>query len=177
MAGWIKEMKYRSWQSMAHLLGMKLGEAIRENDVFKNAERPVLVPVPMPFTRRFSRGLDHAALLSAGASKTTGFKVLQPLKQKICDVQSGATLSQRSRKRDPFMVSMQGRLRGRCLEGRFVIVIDDVRTTGRTIGLVARALKGCGASVIGAGVLAVTDVKQAGSASVRPRRSKDVHRV
>jgi ComF family protein len=177
MSGWIKEMKYRSWQSMAQVLGKMLGEAIRTSHVLGGAEKPVLVPVPMPYARRFRRGMDHADLLCSGVSKTTGFEVFQPLKQKNCDVQSGATLSQRSRKRDPFMVSIQGRFWGKYLEGRSVIVIDDVRTTGRTIGLVARALKGCGASVVGAGVLAVTDAKHPQCDSETSMRSRHVQDV
>ncbi len=160
MSGWIREMKYRSWESMAESLGRLLGEAIRSSGHFEEASKPLLVPVPMPSGRRLVRGMDHAASLCAGVSRATGFKVFQPLKQKHGRVQAGASFSQRSRKPDPFLISWTGRLRAKSLQGRSVLVIDDVRTTGRTLGLVSRALKRSGASVVGAGVLAVRELPE-----------------
>ena len=72
-------------------------------------------------------------------------------------------------KPDPFKVSLSGRVLKKRIEGRRVIVIDDVRTTGRTIGLVARALERRGAVVIGSGVLAVADAQGADARSIRSR--------
>ena len=174
---WIRMMKYHAWISMANVLGELLGKSILRCRRFDDGESPWLVPVPMPWSRRFKRGMDHAALICRGVSKTTGFKVFQPLKQINGRVQSGATMSQRSRKRDPFRVSLNGRLWGKGLKHRRVIVIDDVRTTGRTIGLVARALERRGAVVIGSGVLAVADVRGAGTDGVRSRRRHELDRI
>ena len=157
MSEWIRAMKYGSWHSMAEVLGSRLGRSILDSRVFADIEAPLLVPVPMPLGRRFARGMDHAHIVCRSVSKETGFKVVQPLRQRRGDVQSGATLSKRSRKRDPFALSLPGWLCMRRLEGREVIVIDDVRTTGRTLGLVSRALRRCGACVVGVGVLAVAD--------------------
>ena len=156
---WIRMMKYHAWVSMAMVLGELLGRSILRCTAFEHGQSPWLVPVPMPWPRRFARGMDHAALVSKGVSKTTGFKVFQPLRQINGRVQSGATMSQRSRKRDPFRVSLNGRVRKKELKNQRVIVIDDVRTTGRTIGLVSRALERRGAVVIGSGVLAVADMR------------------
>ncbi len=166
---WIRMMKYQSWVSMAKVLGELLGKSILQCSAFEHEETPWLVPVPMPWSRRFVRGMDHAALLCKGVAKTTGFQVFQPLKQINGRIQSGATVSQRSRKRDPFRVSLNGRMLKKRLKHRRVIVIDDVRTTGRTIGLVARALEGCGAVVIGAGVLAVADMRESATKGVRSK--------
>jgi len=174
---WIRMMKYRSWMSMANVLGELLGKSILECRFFDDEKSPWLVPVPMPWSRRFARGLDHAMLVCKGVSKTTGFKVFQPLKQINGRIQSGATVSQRSRKPDPFKVSLSGRVLRKRIEGRRVIVIDDVRTTGRTIGLVARALERRGAVVIGSGVLAVADAQGADARSLRSRHITNHGRV
>ena len=170
---WIRMMKYHAWISMANVLGELLGKSILRCRRFDDGEPPWLVPVPMPWSRRFTRGMDHAALVCKGVSKTTGFKVFQPLRQVSGRTQSGATMSQRSRKRDPFRVSLNGRVWRKRLKHRRVIVIDDVRTTGRTIGLVARALERRGAVVIGSGVLAVADVRGADIERVRSSHSQD----
>ena len=170
---WVRMMKYRAWFSMANVLGELLGESILRCRAFEHDESPWLVPVPMPWSRRFARGMDHAALVCKGVSKTTGFKVFQPLKQVNGRVQSGATMSQRSRKRDPFKVSLNGRVWKKGFTDRRVIVIDDVRTTGRTIGLVARALERRGAVVIGSGVLAVVDARGPDPERVRSRQGHE----
>ena len=174
---WIRMMKYHAWISMASVLGELLGKSILRCRRFEDGEPPWLVPVPMPWSRRFTRGMDHAALVCKGVSKTTGFKVFQPLKQVNGRIQSGATMSQRTRKRDPFRVSLNGRVWRKRLKHRRVIVIDDVRTTGRTIGLVARALERRGAVVIGSGVLAVADVRGADTEKVRSSHKHDAGRV
>lgn len=174
---WIRMMKYQGWDSMANVLGELLGKSIVRCRVFEHGEPPWLVPVPMPWPRRFARGMDHAALICKGVSKTTGFKVFQPLKQINGRIQSGATVSQRSRKRDPFKVSLNGWALKKRIRGRRVIVIDDVRTTGRTIGLVARALERRGAVVIGSGVLAVVDVRGSDTRRVGSKHGTDCDRL
>ena len=163
VSDWIRSMKYNAWESMADELGRMLGRSILESGVFCRSERPILIPVPMPWSRRFRRGIDHASLLCRGVSKTTGFKVFQPLRQMDGSLQSGATMSQRSRKRDPFKVSLQGAMSRSRMRGRHAIVIDDVRTTGRTVGVVSRALRRLGLEVVGTGVVAVVDDRSSAS--------------
>ena len=157
VSDWVRSIKYHAWESMADELGRLLGRSILESGAFARSKRPILVPVPMPWPRRFRRGIDHASLLCRGVSKATGFRMYQPLRQIDGSPQSGATMSQRSRKRDPFRISLQGAMSRSRLKGRHAIVIDDVRTTGRTVGLVSRALRHLGVEVVGTGVLAVVD--------------------
>ena len=44
---------------MGEALGRLLGTAVAERDVV-DMDRIVIVPMPMPWQRRFYRGIDHA---------------------------------------------------------------------------------------------------------------------
>ncbi len=72
-------------------------------------------------------------------------------------------LDQRQRRRN-----VSGSLRARDAAGRRVIILDDVVTTGATLGEAARALRAAGAIVVGAVTIAATP-RRRGDAGARSR--------
>lgn len=113
-------------------------------DVVAGAD--VIVPVPLHWTRLWSRRYNQAALLALAIGKRTGTQVLVDAL-----VRSRKTVSQGHLGRDARARNVQGafavapRWREH-LHGKRVLLVDDVYTTGATLGAVSGVLKraGCG---------------------------------
>ena len=92
-----------------------------------------LVPVPSPPARRRARGFCHAALLAEALAVRTGLLVLPVLEHMGAHRQVGRARGQRLRS--------PPRFRGMRAGSAEVILIDDVVTTGATLGACAQALR------------------------------------
>jgi len=115
-------------------------------------EIEVLAPVPLHWTRRFSRGFNQSLLL---ARKLKGGEM-----EIIHDL-----VRIRRTKRQPAMATAAARaanvagafaVRGdHRFAGRNVCLVDDIKTTGATLNECAKTLKNAGAAKVFAVVLAV----------------------
>jgi ComF family protein len=103
------------------------------------------VPVPLHPWRRMRRGFNQADDLA----RRLGLPVLRALwRVRATAPQTGLRAAARRRNvRRAFRLSpfLSHERRQRLLEGRIVVLIDDVRTTGATIEACAAALKAAGA--------------------------------
>jgi predicted amidophosphoribosyltransferase len=98
-----------------------------------------LVPVPSPARRRRARGFCHAALLAEALGRRTGLSVLDLLERVGGTArQVGRARSQRLRTPPRFSALRRG-------IGP-VVLVDDVITTGATLGACASALREAGCS-------------------------------
>ena len=138
---------------MGYMLGQLLGRAVLVRCV-SGAFRPdLIVPVPMPMTRRLVRGIDHAGVIASGVAEELALPIRRPLYQAGGRTQVSRTPSARERRRNPFYP----RRFHSDLDGRRVLLVDDVLTSGRTARAVARAVRRLGASKVVLAVLAVTE--------------------
>lgn len=98
-----------------------------------------LVPVPSPAGRRRRRGFCHARLIAEALAERTGLPLLDAL-ERTGDArrQVGRARSQRVRTPPRFIARHPGT--------QTVTVVDDVITTGATLGACARALRPAGCS-------------------------------
>lgn len=118
-------------------------------------EAELIVPVPLHRWRLLSRRFNQAALLANALGKRTRLPVLSNALIRTRPTPSqGAMVSARARRRNvlgAFAVKSRAKRR---LEGRHVLLIDDVMTTGATLEACARALRRAGAAGISALTLA-----------------------
>jgi predicted amidophosphoribosyltransferase len=152
-------LKYHGWWEAADPLGRLL--AMRLRPLLLDMPGPVVVvPMPMPRLRRWSRGLDHARLIARAVSRTLGCPLVSPLAMRSCSLQVSASRSQRQS-------ASLGRIRVRrnASKARFqqyfrdatVVLVDDVHTTGRTATAAARQLRTLRPSRLVLAVAAVSD--------------------
>jgi predicted amidophosphoribosyltransferase len=101
-----------------------------------------LVPVPTHPLRRRVRGFDHAACLAAAIGARTGLPVVP------CLVREGAPTRQagssRAARRAPGRIDV----RARGDPPSYVVLVDDVHTTGATLEACASALRRAGACAV-----------------------------
>lgn len=123
-------------------------------DILRGAD--VLVPVPLHRWRLLSRKFNQAALLANEVSRLTGVP-RDPLllrRRKPTPSQVGLTAAERQRNLSgAFEIPKSMRAR---IDGKRVVLIDDVITTGSTMGACARVLRRTGAAQVD--VLAVAMV-------------------
>ena len=143
----IHKLKYGNGWRLARPLGAMAAARLAPCLVTR---RPAITFVPMHRRRRRERGYDHAEKLALGVSRALGLEAV-PLLERTRFTPSQASLGYAARRENV-------RRSFRTIEGREladeVVLVDDVLTTGSTLGECASVLKGAGVGRVVACVLA-----------------------
>ena len=144
----LQAFKYAGMLALAEPLAFALADAV----VGRGAERPdVLVAMPLSARRQRERGFNHAHEIARRLSARLAIAQEAALfRTRDAPPQAGLTLRERARNvRDAFEADPR-------LAGRRVAIVDDVMTTGATLGAAARAARRAGAVRVDAWVVART---------------------
>lgn len=136
-------LKYDGERRLAPLMGA----AIARRWARASAGGDALVPVPASPDRVRERGYDQAALLAAEAGRGLRLPVLRALER------TRATTAQFDLDRAGRASNLGGAFRVPLtapIEGRWIVLIDDVMTTGATLAACAAALMESGAGAVSA---------------------------
>jgi ComF family protein len=113
-----------------------------------------LIPMPMHWYKRWQRGFNQAELLARPLARRYGLRFSSAMRRsRYTKSQAGLTEAQRRENlKGSFRVT-----RPREIEGKRVLLVDDVFTTGATLRAAAAVLKSAGASHVAALTLARVD--------------------
>jgi ComF family protein len=143
----LHDLKYKGERRLAEPLGAAI--ARRWARIGSGAE--VVVPVPVHADRERNRGYDQAALIAAVAARDLRLPLALALGRER------ATIAQFELGRDERATNVAGAFRLRrahqrspAVAGRWVVLIDDVVTTGATLAACATALRKGGAAAVSA---------------------------
>ncbi len=142
--------KLLAGEGLADLLGRAFAEC--RGTALGAAEIDLVVPVPLHWWRKWTRGYNQseaiARELAAGLNVPLAPRVLRRVKWTTQQVQP-TRAARRENVKGAFRVS-----RGARLGAKTVLLVDDVMTTGSTLGEAARALRDAGADRVVVAVLA-----------------------
>ncbi|MCI5779518.1 MAG: ComF family protein [Lentisphaeria bacterium] len=133
----VRRFKFADCPELAGPLGVLMADAAR----FRRLTADVLVPVPLNWRRLWFRGYNQAALLAKIAGGELGLPVVSALRR-VGRRPKQATLGRRERH---FLRGLFRCPRPELIRGRRVMLVDDVFTTGATLGAVGKVLLEAGA--------------------------------
>lgn len=137
-------MKYRGLHRVGTWLGRLVGERLGESDwVPRDA---VLVPVPLHRVKRIERGYNQAEAICRGIAMETGWDVLADglLRTRFTESQAAMKLDLEQRRANVAGVFRVNERHLEVLRSRTVVLVDDLITTGATIGVCSLVLSELG---------------------------------
>ncbi len=146
----IVRLKYERRPDLARPLGDLLWSAVIP--CASELRTWVVVPVPLHPGRLAERGYNQAALLARRMAWRLGAPVRAMALARLLDTPRQATLERAVR-----ITNVAGAFRVRqpgAIAGRSVLLVDDVRTTGSTLGACTAVLMAAGAARVRTAVLA-----------------------
>lgn len=150
----VHALKFQDRQDTRRLLGKWLIEAGRE--LIANCD--IVVPVPLARRRLLARRFNQAAILAREVARQTGLTYEPLLLERTRATESQVGLTRDQRRRNVSGAFIVPERRRADIEGKSVLLIDDVLTTGSTVGACARVLRRAGATRVDVLTLAmVTD--------------------
>lgn len=145
----IQQLKYHGRSDLAAPLADWLWRAAAAR--FPDAA--VFVPIPLHTGRLCERGYNQAALLARRLAVLANGRCAPDALRRLCDTGKQARLNRAER-----LLNVAHTMDARPWRQSWpAVLVDDVLTTGATLGEAARALREAGATVLGACVLAVAD--------------------
>ena len=147
----LHDLKYGGERRLARPLGQAVARRWRR--VGEGAT--LVVPVPVHAERERRRGYDQAALIAAVAAADLGLPCVRALERER------ATIAQFELGREDRAANVAGAFRlrrpgpaaGPAIAGHWILLVDDVVTTGATLAACATALEAAGA--LGVSAIAV----------------------
>lgn len=145
----IYAVKYHSYQQLGAYLGRMLGEKIKYS-----CQADCIIPIPLHPKREKERGFNQAFEIARGLREVLGIELLGDVVIRVKNnvSQTGKNAAERQKNvRDIFQL-----LQASQIIGRHVLLVDDVITTGATIGSCLQVLAGAGQVKFSLGCLAQT---------------------
>ncbi len=137
----VSSLKFADRADLAPWMAKMMAVAAKELMV----DRPVVIPTPLHRFRLLQRRYNQAAELARPMAASAGLTYLPLALQRVRSTKRQVGLSASERQRNvqgAFRVPVEWRPE---IEGRPVLLVDDVHTTGATLNACARALKRAGA--------------------------------
>ncbi len=146
----IHELKYRGNKEAGVFLGQQLGETIKDAPLFQGID--YLIPVPLHPKRERQRGYNQSLMIAKGINEVTGIPIGDKYLIRAVNTATQTKKSAEERYKnvkDIFEVRFPEEL-----EGKHVLLIDDVLTTGATLESCAHQLENISGIVVSAATAA-----------------------
>ena len=136
----LHKMKYGNHPEVGMRLALMAAEQLSKEGFFDGID--AIVPLPLSKKKRRQRGYNQCDYIAEGLSQTTGTPVL-----KDCVVRNKSNETQTHKTRDERWRNVEGIFsltNPELIEGKHILLIDDILTTGATLTNCAIAIKsGC----------------------------------
>ncbi|MCF7839087.1 MAG: ComF family protein, partial [Candidatus Marinimicrobia bacterium] len=138
----VRQLKYQGGVWLAPMLGEWLAAAAQTHLPLERLE--TVAPVPLHPVRRRERSYNQSELLARSVARALGLPHAPRLLRRVRPTETQTHLTAAARRHN---VEAAFAVReARWVQGRRVLLVDDVMTTGATVDACARALKQAGAA-------------------------------
>jgi ComF family protein len=132
----LHQLKYKGNKEVGYLLGRMMGITLGESARFGDID--VLVPLPLFAARQKKRGYNQSAIICNGLGAVMNLPV-----NTNAVVRLSATETQTRKNRIDRWKNMEGKfeiVNSKALNGRHILLVDDVITTGATMEACGQAI-------------------------------------
>jgi ComF family protein len=146
----IHYLKYKGFSKIGEFLGRILGALLLDKYTEELSQFDFLMPIPLFVSKERERGYNQSFHICRGISEITGLKILNDKVVRIKNTKSQTGLPYEKRIEN---VKDAFRIYDKCkttVDGKGILLVDDVITTGSTIKEVIRILKATTYSKVGA---------------------------
>lgn len=142
----VHALKYRGWTVVASAMAERMSRLSFPPDVVE--ERAALVPVPLASARQRERGFNQSALLARSLGERWRMPAWEHTIERVRATRTQTRLTPEDRRSNVGGAFRSSRGARAELRGRHIILVDDVVTTGATLGACAAALLDGGARIV-----------------------------
>lgn len=122
----VHDFKYHGFPGLARYLGRVMARELYTTSFFADAD--VIIPIPMHYWKQAKRGYNQAEMLARGISDITELPVNNALRARRGHKTQTALSHEKRRSNLEGVFQVKGDI-----QGRGVLLVDDVCTTGSTI--------------------------------------------
>ena len=132
--------KYQNKREYADVFAKEMAK--RYGDWIKQKRIQAIVPVPLHKRRRKKRGFNQAEVLAKELGRELGIPVLTNLLIRVRDTRPQKELNEAERKNN---LKRAFKISGSIVQLNYILLLDDIYTTGSTLDAAAAALLAAGA--------------------------------
>ncbi len=152
----LQRFKFGGQLAAGKVLSQLLAKHIEEQVDDKKATLPeLLIPVPLHWKKRFTRGFNQSEIITRELSRQLNIKYCRGAVKRVINTTPQHNLSRKERQRIPYNTFAPGRASS-MLQGARIALVDDVLTTGSTAQALSRCLMKEGAKSVEIWLLART---------------------
>lgn len=132
----IHQLKYKGNKAAGEYLGLQMGKTLLKTDRFSQLD--YLVPLPLYADKEFKRGYNQSAVICKGMAEAMGTPVL--LNHVIRKRQTATQTKKHRAERWENVVGSFAVKNPETLQGKNILLVDDVITTGATLEACAQTM-------------------------------------
>ena len=133
----IYDLKYANRPDIGEDIGRMMAEEMKRADYFAGVD--IIIPVPLSSKRKRQRGYNQSEMIARGIHEISNIPVMNRVLKRKHFHQSQTLLMRHQRQEN--VAEMFELYEAKDLEGKHILLVDDVCTTGATLTACANALK------------------------------------